>query len=267
MSDSDRIVIKMGLPEKKPETPAISEFKREPRWPLRRWLMFIALVLVAHVAAIFIFGEYRFPRPRPVINAPQIQVAGNAAEWIALDDPTLFVLPHAADFDRVTMPSAPPPAFRWTEAPRWLPLSAQNLGAAFARFMQTNSFDAYPLDFKPSPKMNVSSMSLAPAVAGGSTLRMDNSLAARRLSGEVALPDLPYSDVIRPTKVQAAVNADGSVLSVVLLDSSGYKDADERALEIARAIRFKPSRHPTIGQMSFDWRTVPPAANNSTNNP
>ena len=41
-----------------------------------------------------------------------------------------------------------------------------------------------------------------------------------------------------------------------------YDQADQRALEIARAMRFTPSSRLTIGRMIFNWHTVPPPATN-----
>jgi len=266
MNDTDRVVIKLALPEKKPEAPPlapISDPKRNGRWTWHHWFLFILFVFALHVATIFIFGEYRFPKTRELKNVPHLQLAGDAGEWAALDDPTLFVLPHARDFNWLRMPDAKPSAFRWTESPRWLALPAENLGAVFGRFMQTNAFASYALDFKPAPKLSAPSLTPPAAFASASGLRMDDSLSRRRLSGDVPLPDLPYADVIKPATVQVMVNVDGNVVSAVLLESSSYKDADQRSLETARSMRFKPSRHLTVGRVVFNWHTVPPGT--STN--
>jgi TonB family protein len=77
------------------------------------------------------------------------------------------------------------------------------------------------------------------------------------------LPSWPYADVLAPSVVQAVVDAPGNVVSTVLLSPSGYDAADQRALELARAMRFTPSSHLTIGRMIFNWHTVPPPAMNA----
>jgi hypothetical protein len=46
-----------------------------------------------------------------------------------------------------------------------------------------------------------------------------------------------------------------------------YDQADQRALELARAMRFIPSPRLTIGRMIFNWHTVPPPATNAPANP
>ena len=42
-----------------------------------------------------------------------------------------------------------------------------------------------------------------------------------------------------------------------------YDQADQRALELARAARFAPSSRLTIGRMIFNWHTVPPPDTNA----
>jgi len=79
-----------------------------------------------------------------------------------------------------------------------------------------------------------------------------------------------YPDVLLSSKVQVLVNPAGNVVSTVLLSSSGYATAephavtpDQRALELARAMRFAPARDFTVGQLIFDWRTVAPTVTNA----
>jgi hypothetical protein len=68
--------------------------------------------------------------------------------------------------------------------------------------------------------------------------------------------------------VQVLVNGTGEVVSAVLLlsDNPGEvhdADADQRALELARAARFAPAPGLTIGKLIFDWCTVAPVATNA----
>jgi hypothetical protein len=242
--------------------------KRSESWSRQRWLTLVALVFIAQVALIFALGEKKFPAPRVVTNVPQFTLADSSNELIALDDPTLFALPRADDFAS-TMYAHPPPNFRWKEPPGEMPLAAQNLGADFARFMRTNPFAAPLLDFKPEPKLSEPVPPLPPMFAENSALHIEGELAQRQLLAPVELPSLPYSDVIAPSKVQALVNEAGSVVSAVLLppddvvESAGRPDVgDTNALRIARSLRFAPSSHLTVGELVFDWRTVPPPATN-----
>jgi hypothetical protein len=135
--------------------------------------------------------------------------------------------------------------------------------------MRTNPFAAPLLDFKPEPKLSEPVPPLPPMFAENSSLRIEGELAQRRLLAPVELPSLPYPDVIAPSKVQALVDAAGSVFSAILLppddvvESAGHPDVgDTNALRIARSLRFAPSSRPTVGELIFDWRTVPPPATN-----
>jgi hypothetical protein len=69
--------------------------------------------------------------------------------------------------------------------------------------------------------------------------------------------------------VQALVDAAGSVFSAILLppddavEFGGHPDVgDTNALRIARSLRFAPSSRLTVGELIFNWRTVPPPATN-----
>ena len=78
----------------------------------------MTLVFAAQVALIFALGEKRFPSPRTVTNVPQLTLADSSSELIALDDPTLFALPHANDFASAVwggITNVTQPSFRWME--------------------------------------------------------------------------------------------------------------------------------------------------------
>ncbi len=243
-------------------------------WSRKRWLALVTLVFAAQVALIFSLGEKHFPPPRPAANVPQLTLADNSSELIALDDPTLFALPHANDFapavrDRMFISTRP--SFRWKEPPgELLSPAVENLGAVFTRFMQTNLSAAPLLDFKPEPKLNEPVMPLPPVFAENSSAHVEGELAQRKWLNPTGLPSWPHADVIAPSRVQLWVDATGNVVSAGLLPpddpgeaASHYDAADQRALELARAARFSPAARPAMGQLIFDWRTVAPAATNS----
>lgn len=239
-------------------------------WSRTKWLTLIALIFAAHIVLIFVFGERKEIVPRAVTNVPVLKLADNSDEMLALNDPTLFALPHQRDFASAVWPKTPgakQPLFRWTEPPRALPLPAENLGATFQQFMRTNSFASYPLDFKPQPKLNEPISPAEPALAQNSALQMTGELAQRPLLNPINLPSLPYNDVIAPSIVQVLVDAAGNVVSAVLLPSenslaaaSHYDVADQRALKLARRLRFAPATQLTFGKIIFNWRTAPSTA-------
>jgi len=258
------------------DSPVLEFGKPEPRgagWPFSRWLMLIALVFALHVALLFAFGSRKEVVSRAVNNAPALKLVGGSGELLALNDPTLFALPRPGDFVTAMWSQAPgvePPSFRWTEPPRWLPLSADNLMSAFNRFMQTNPVAAFAVQLKPPVRLSTLARPIEPVLAQVSTMRVEGDLTQRRLLTPMDLPSWPYPDVIAPSKVQLLVDEAGNVVSAVLLPSdnslealSHYDAADQRALELARAARFAPAPRLTIGRMIFTWRTVPPPATNS----
>jgi len=254
------------------DAPAIGLADPKPQgegWSRKKWLTIIALVFAAHIGLIFLFGEKGEIVPRSVVNAPSLKLANDSDELLALNNPALFALPNPKDFASsiwLKMPDVKQPSFRFTESPRWLPLSAENLGAIFQQFMQTNYFAGYQLNFKPQPKLSEPILPVEPALAQNSTLQVAGGLAQRKLLNEINPPSLPFNDVIAPSKVQALVDAAGNVVSVVLLESSGLDAADSRALEIARTARFTPAKNLTVGQMIFNWRTIPMTTTNDNPN-
>ncbi len=239
---------------------AASAESHPARWTWTRWLTLFALVLATQIGFIFLFGEREQIVPRAVTNVPTLRLADGSDELIALSDPTLFALPNPKDFASsiwLQMHTNAPQDFRWTESPRWLQLPVEEIGAAFGRFMQTNRFENFQLRFKPQPKLSAPESPVDSASAQTSRLQIEGDLVSRRLLVPVNLPSLPYDDAIAPSKVQVLVDAAGDVASVVLLESSGWNDADQSALRLARAARFAPSPHLTIGRMIFYWHTVP----------
>jgi TonB family protein len=227
-------------------------------------LTFVALVFAAHVLLLFVFGGRKQIVPRAVANVPTLNLTDNSSQWLALNDPTLFALPHQKDFASagwLPVPVTNSPPFRWPESPRWLPLSANELGLAFSQFMQTNRFAGFQPGFKPPVKFSTPALPVEPALAQASTLQIPGDLA-RRLPAAIHLPSWPYADVLAPSVVQAVVDAAGNVVSTVLLSPSGFDAADQYALDFARAARFTPAARLTIGRMIFNWHTVPPPATN-----
>ncbi len=247
-----------------------AEPRDEGRWPLRRWLMLIVFVFAAHVVLIFVFGAKKtsaLGALNPRGGVPQLTLADNSSELMVLDDPTLFALPHGGDFATTDVLETNQPSFRWKGSPGELASpAAENLGAVFSRFIQTNQFAGFHADFKPEPELSEPGLPSGSLVAlpQRSTLRITGDLAQRQLRGEIALPSLPWNGVVVASRVQALVDAAGDVVSAILLppnnatESAGRADvADEKALQVARTLRFTPASRATFGELIFKWVTVP----------
>ena len=229
-------------------------------WPQSKFILVIAFALAAHVAFLFFFGAKLPTPPRALDKVPQWQFAEASGELIALDDPTLFALPHANDFATAFWQHPPAVAtqnFRWTETPRYLPVATPTLGAAFNRFMQTNPPVPFALNFKPPPPAADFTPALFLPPPQTSTVQITGDLAQRRLLNAMILPPLPFNDVLPPGRVQALVDAAGNVVSAVLLEPSGLELADTNALAIARNARFAPAAQLTFGEIIFNWHTIP----------
>jgi TonB family protein len=215
------------------------------------------------VALIFLFGTKKQIVPRTVSNVPQVQLADNADEFIALGDPTLFARPTTHDVVAAFwrhMPAVTQPDFTWTEPPRYLPPAPEDFGAAFRGYLRNHETTGFALDFKPEPRLIPPAMAFESALPPATTSQISGDLRQRRLlSGKElqSLPSLPLNDVIAPSKVQALVDTAGNVLSAVVLESSGDNNADQLALQRVRNLRFAPAPGLTLGEITIHWRTVP----------
>jgi len=254
-------------------TSGLTEPKRRGGWPLRQWMLVVVLIFIAHVALIFLFGSRKPLAPRAVANVPVLKQADDVDGLLALENPALFALPNPDGFASAVWSKTPgvkQPSFRWTESPRWLPLSASGLGTVLAQFARDNFSASHAPDFKPPVELSAPAIPLEPAFAQNSTLLIVGELKQRRLLNEITLPSLPDNDVIAPSIVQVLVNAAGSVISAVVLPSQNslegagrYGPADQRALQLALQLRFAPASQLTFGIIIFNWRTVPLAATNA----
>jgi TonB family protein len=89
-------------------------------------------------------------------------------------------------------------------------------------------------------------------------MQIEGALAERQLPAPISLTNWPFADLLSPGVVQVLVDAAGNVVSSVILTPSGYDAADQRALAIARTLRFKPATSVAVGRITFNWHTVPP---------
>ena len=269
-----------------------------PRWTRAHWLAAIAIVFALHVTLVFIFGSHKPVAPKPVRNAPSLALTGESADdLLGLNNATLFALPDRDGFSGLMWtPMLLPFHLRdWTEDPHWLAdtnsLPANELGAAFSRFVQTNHFAKASFAFNQSPPLVVPIIDSQSILAQGSTLQVEGEIAHRPWLNPVPLPSWPGSDVIAPSAVQVLVDAAGNVVSATLLppvnswEPSAVRDtvepsaardldADARAVEIARNARFaplsphagslgsQPLTHLAVGQLVFNWQSVPLVATN-----
>ena len=247
----------------------------EPRpWSRGRWGVFVALVFGAHVGLIFALSDRVPIVARKPANVPRLRLQLGSSESLELNDPTLFALPHwRGSFGTVWRP-APllelRPA-RGSEPASWLELSIEKLGSAFTQFAGTNGFAPLDLEVAPPSRVNAPPPVPVDGVLAGSTWRLGGGLAGRPLLSGWRLPAWPSTGLLTNSEVQILVDAAGQVTSHALLVSSGSKEADQSAQDLARNARFAPlpdgRTDLSLGTLVFEWQTAPLPPTNPPPNP
>jgi hypothetical protein len=256
-----------------------SEQAQEAPWPRRRWWVLIAGVFATQIALIFWLGRPQRVRAPRADFAPVLQLASPTSPGLlAFADPTLFALPHQEGFSgrawlTITEPDLHP--FWWDEAPSYLALDPASLGGAFRNYMSTNQPGNLPEMTQPEFKFKIPEVLPSTPLVTESTLRLSGELAGRRLLVAPELRPWTNSEILSNSVVQVLVGADGRPISATLLrpPGSAVTDADRYALRSATKVRFEsingadplnPLAALALGQMIFEWQTVPQP---STNNP
>jgi TonB family protein len=248
-------------------------------WPRRRWWGLVALIFGVQLGVIFWLGDTSPVRPRPAAPVFTLKLAGSAsAELLALNDPTLFALPHrqeSAGSAALETPRPESPSFQWPEPTNSLLLAVDQLGAVFNRFIQTNEFNSLQVPANPMPPLTLPNLPPLAISAEQSTLLLEGDLAQRRLITPLPLRSWTNLDILTNSVVRIGVDAAGTPESLTLRSGSGSSEADRYAIELARAARFEPLRrnradtafHPAAelswGSMIFRWHTVPPPPANT----
>jgi hypothetical protein len=252
-------------------------------WPAKRWWWLISLVFVTQLGLIFWLGRPQRTVQVPNDVAPSLQLAGEeTAKILALNDPTLFALPHLEGFSGEAWLTIPPQEFQpfeWSEPPHWLTLSQEKLGASFKEFAATNQLNDLPVFAHTQFQLKQPELVEPKLFPTQSLLRLTGALAGRRLLVAPSLPSWTNAEILTNSVVQILVGADGLPVSTPTLlkpPGSGPNEADLYALREARKARFEPLsvRDPTdpmagltLGQFIFEWYTLPvPVTNNPTDN-
>ena len=256
---------------------------KETRRTGRFWIFGFLFLFLAHAAAIFRFSERDAPaswRP-PVRPFFYLSLDANSdrriAELTAGRDPTLFALPHARGFSGGAWLNFQPEIPRlsnWSAPPEWLELPLDQLGNSLHEYVATNrAAEEQLLSSLRAPKMVEVRIPDEPVITN-TTVRVEGPLVARKLTGVPALPSATNTDVLRKTIVAVSANGDGVVETASLVGESGSKQADERAVELARRFAFEPAAirnarareasAPTLGRLVFTWHVTLPAPASST---
>jgi hypothetical protein len=249
---------------------------RRARFRPGLWLA-VAVVFAVQVGVLFWLGNPPAIVPVKTSVAPVIHLAGpDSRELLALQDPTLILLPHRENFSGDAWVKSQPVTFdplKYSEPTRPLALDPARLGTTFAAFMLTNAPPRYEASLGSESDLEYDPTVPMESVVAPSTLRQEGGIARLRLLTAVQLPPRTNSEVLPNTEVQLMVNTRGIPFSAVVVSSSKDSVADATALEIARGLRFAPPQaaavgvmpadKTTFGKLIFQWQTVPPAATNA----
>ena len=251
----------------------------QPRaWPRRRWGFTVLAVFAGQLGLIFWLSDRAPVRALPAAGGPALRLAGpGSAELLALEDPTLFALPHRQGFagQAWLIPTwTTNRSYLFPDEPTWLQLEPLELGAAFNQFVATNRPDALLVFAPPEPALAFPELAPGPAAPTSSVLRITGSLAERAILTPVVLSSQTNSDLLTNSVVQMVVDSEGKPVSLTLLSGSGSPNADRQALEQARAARFnsverglKPgatAQGLAWGQLIFEWNTLPVPPTNAS---
>ena len=263
-------------------------------WTWSLWAAAIAIVFALHVVLIFTFGEHKPIQPVSVKNTPSLALVNESpGDWEALNDATLFALPGNNGFAGSVWAEIPLSLelrkHDTIEAPHWLSQTnsvlTAGLGAAFHAFVQTNRYGEIHFEFSPPAEAAAPEVSTEPPLPERSTMQIEGELAGRRLLTPLTLPAWQDTGIDAPSVVQVLVDAAGNVVSAALLPQdimtqgnpweprlNDDKSADQWAVALARTLRF--AELPTdaartnalsrlaIGQLIFNWRTMPVTTTN-----
>jgi len=231
-------------------------------WSLRRWGWVIAgLAAFQLLAFVLLSGNSRGSNPALRTAPPAIRMLTppeKGAERFAVapvDDPAnaALVSPHGFSGPLwLSLPGVETRKAQWVEPPRWLqpeqtaPLSVTRQGLSLASL-------AYPSSSAHPPHAGAETRARAPTQTN-SVLRLAGGLQRRPVLNPPDLPAWAFNDVLLPTTVQVLVDEQGRALAATLLSQSGLAAADQRALELSRALAFGPA--PDSSPAGLDWGTV-----------
>ena len=233
----------------------------------------IVLIFVVQLGLIFWLGSRTPICPRSPTASLTFHFGGLASpELQALNDPTLFTLPHPALFAGPVwpvMPQADHLGFEWSAPTNPFPVAGDRLSADFNRLLQTSGPPTPQLPLQPEPAPTLPNVPPLAMLGDHSILQLEGGLAQRRLLAPPELRSYTNADILAQSVVRLGVDPAGQPVSVTLLSNSGSPTADQFAMEQAWSARFEPLAHDpagvvpqaptqlTWGRLIFHWHTVP----------
>jgi hypothetical protein len=249
---------------------------RESSWSVNRWIIVVLAVFAIQVGFIFWRGDGTHVSARRNISTLVWRMADpSSAEILALQDPTLFLLPHQNGFSGLAWMhpiDLPSPSFFWTEEPCWLVLSGTELGGTFNRFIATNDFGRLRSLALSEPSLDLPDVPKRVILPQTSSLTVEGSLSTRSLLTRIPrLTVWAHNELLTNSVVQIVIDHEGRPAAPgTLLVSSGLAKADQDAVDRVRTIRFNALKGEMAvkqglmwGTLVFRWASVPLPQTNS----
>jgi TonB family protein len=229
------------------------------------------------MGVLFAVRDRRLIMSPPAVHLPSLSLSPESTELWTVTDPTLFALPRRESFSGEAWLNTAPLELHTKDTPgepRFLQLATQELAGTFRTFVRTKMPVPFQTLVMPEPILFGPALPVAEPVPARSTLRLEGNLVDRRVLTRFELPAW-NADLLSNSVVQLAVDGRGITLSATLLQSSGYKAADDLALELGRTARFAPidpigparprkvATELTLGTLVFEWRAAPVPLTNS----
>ncbi|HSH92728.1 MAG TPA: hypothetical protein VK968_01135 [Roseimicrobium sp.] len=244
-----------------------------PAWDRRKWITMVLGILGAQIAILFLLSERSKSaetaagqRPFLILSRKSVPFEPSSRSP-GVSDPTLFSLVHPRGFSAEAWlrPKRAPHQFTdWTEPDFNLGIRTQALAGAVTEYLRSNATPEIRLtDRLPSAIEGLPELSSSLPVQ--STVRVVESTGGLRLIDTPQIRPWFSKEPLQQTLVRATIDERGEVMSTTLLSRSGDAKADQRALGIARSMRFTKPPATAKGQgwltLEFRWATIPPATN------
>jgi TonB family protein len=178
-------------------------------------------------------------------------------------DPSVFAWPSVHGFSGRAWLSHRPPYYHPSnqlETPSWLDLDASRLGTIPAAALARAEAPLFVDLAQSAPTLEPVPVFLPPAVVQTqSVFRVEGDVRQRWLGPPPPLPPQASAELLTNSVVEIAINAAGDVLAHRLLARSGSAAADERALAVAKGLRFAPSATggTAWGEVICEWHSIP----------
>ena len=195
---------------------------------------------------------------------PEIQFVPDYGFGEAFSDPMLFTKPNRRGFSGDAwreFPKVEHQLIDWNEPGRPLLNEPEMLGVSFRNAMPDHL--PFVVDIPLKREAKPLSLEIPPlAFRKTSELEIKGNLGERLLVRMVTLPSLSHGKAIQRTQVRIGVNTDGYVVSAIVQrdlkrPDSLQAEADQRALDLIKGIRFEPKSNMLNQQMkpsnSLEW--------------